>query len=63
VGTITSPITGNPLIDILLGVGGLAGTYFASKKSAVKEVNQSRDMARVMRHEPVSVPPSPGATS
>lgn len=57
VATPAVPITGNPLIDVILTAGGMAagafGLYKKTKKDAVVTVNHERDVKRVERGEQV----------
>lgn len=52
-----APVTGIPLVDLVIGAGTVAGGVMAgmrkAKKDAVAEVNRERDLARAHRGEKV----------
>lgn len=63
--SIVSGTVPGPLGELLGGLILAGGTYMAASRRAKAEadrVNQARDMARVMRHEPVSTTPKPPTT-
>lgn len=51
---VKSPMTGNPLIDLLIAGGVAAATGYTAKRSAVKTVNKQRDANRKQRGEPTA---------